>query len=598
MRLKVAATVFAVASMASPIAARAQTDELPASVQPMGACATGPISYIFIDNHSIFDAQERRFEWAYALANRVHIRTRRSIIARELLFAPGDCYDPAIADESERILRSYDFLAQVDIFGVPQSDGTYHVIVDTRDEWSTQLDLRVELKSGVQFEGFRLREANLFGRGQQLGAYFINRDVTRDYGVSFATPQLMGTRWDFRTALGKTRAGTVVSQSVAYPFVGEVSRWSTRQSFTREDRFFDYVTTQTRGDRRLHVLVPVRDKSFDLAVVTRIGNRGNLSHIGATLSYQELSYPGAPRVATGSSVESLVTGSDSSLIDPALQLREPLSSIRFGAVLGQRNVWWVKRRSLDSMRGQQDVRLGAEIGLSASRAIKTLEDDDDLFGTLAAFAGVELGDFIFTGRARFEGRRDFRAAAGDTEWKDLLGDAELLAYWRSSAFSRRTLVARAASTGGWNTRTPFQIALGGDQSLRGYRNDRFPGGRRVVVTLEDRLYWGWPFRELLDVGSTVFVDAGRMWAGDVPYGDDSGWRATVGAGLRLAVPAGSRTTYRIDVAMPIKPDPDARDLRLMISFGEPLGLLRPLGDHQNLRSREDRIASELFQLRQ
>lgn len=91
-------------------------------------CATGPISHIFIDNHSVFDTSDPdlspRFGWAYRTANKLHIRTREHTILRELLFDPGDCYDPFMISETERLLRSYRFLARVDVFGVPQPDGS------------------------------------------------------------------------------------------------------------------------------------------------------------------------------------------------------------------------------------------------------------------------------------------------------------------------------------------------------------------------------------------------------------------------------------------------------------------------------------------
>jgi hypothetical protein len=564
-----------------------------------GVCQLGPISYVFVDNHSIFDTEEdpdRRFSWFYRAANTLHIRTRRSTIARELLLGPGDCFDPELAEESERLLRAYDYLAQVEIYGVPQPDGSYHLVVDTRDEWSTQLDVRVAFRGGIEFEGARLREANLLGRGESLSAYYIARDVIRDYGLAFQTPQLAGTRWDLSTELGRTRAGTTFVQTVAYPFVGEVSRWSARQQFSREDRFFDYIVGNETDDR-LHVLVPVRDKHFDLAVVTRMGHPGNLTLLGGALSYQQLTYPGATRVAfDGEITES--TPVDSLIVGPANRNRETLNNIRVAALLGQRNILWVNRRGLDSMRGQQDVRLGSEFGLSVGRSLASLEDDDDLHSTLSAFLGYEFGDFITTARGRLDARHDFDAPVNQSGWEDLFGESELLAYWRPGSLPSHTFVARAIGTGGWNVHTPFQLTLGGDRNLRGYRSDRFPGGRRAIFTLEDRIYFGWPWRESIDMGSTVFVDFGRIWPGDAPYGEDSGWRTSLGFGLRASFPAGSRTTYRVDIAMPVQPAPNVKDLRLMISVGELIGLGGPVSDWQLARSRYEGVAGQLFKFRQ
>jgi hypothetical protein len=590
MRILTTAAVFALASTAVTAQEAATANAAP--------CATGTISYVFIDNHSIFDSnnvESRRFSWFYRTANALHVRTRRSLISRELLFGPGDCYDPVLAEESERLLRSYDFLAQVEVYGVPQPDGSYHVVVDTRDEWSTQLDVRLGLREGVRFEGARLREANLLGRGESVALYYIEREVTRDYGVSFRTPQFAKTRWDLEAELGRTRAGTTFSQSIAYPFVGELSRWSTRQQFSREDRYFDYVADDT-GERQ-HVLVPLRDKHFDLAVVSRLGHRGNLTLLGAALTYQHLSYPGSPRTAQRDAIN-VAAPDDTVLVQPALDAREQLNNIRLALLIGQRNVWWVKRRGLDSMRGQQDVRLGAEVGAAIGRSLSALEDDDDLQSTFTLFTGLEFGNFIVSTRGRLDTRRDFDAPADRSEWEDVFGESELLTYWRPGELTRHTVVARAAASAGWNTRTPFQLTLGGDRSLRGYRPDRFPGGRRAVFSLEDRMYWGWPWRESIDVGSTAFVDVGRMWPGDAPYGHDSGWRTTVGVGLRASFPSGSRTTYRLDVALPVQPRPNMRDLRLMISVGELLGLSAPVSDYQLVRSRYEGVAGQLFRLRQ
>lgn len=560
-------------------------------------CRYGPISFVFIDNHSIFDEdaeEEGRFSWAYRVVNALHVRTRRSVIARELLFAPGDCFEPIMIEESERLLRSYGFLSQVDIFGVPQPDGSYHVIVNTRDDWSTQLDVRVTMKSGVDFEGLRIREANFLGRGQTLGAYYISRDVTRDYGVIYETPQLGGTRWDLRAALGATRAGTLFAETIAYPFVGDVSRWAASQAFSREDRYFDYVTNE-RDDDIEHVLVPLRDKHFDLALVTRVGRPGSLSFLGGALTYEELTYPGEPRLADDDDISN-VPPADSLILLPALAKREPLNSIRLGVLLGHRTIMWVKRRGLDSMRGEQDVGLGAEIGLSAGRSLPAIAADNDMAGTLSFYSAAEFGNLLVAGRARIDARRDFDAGPREPEWQDIYGDAEMLVYWRPSLLRQHTLVLRGIGTGGWNTRTPFQLTLGGDRGLRGYRDTRFPGGRRIVLTAEDRMYWTWPRPDRLDLGSTLFVDVGRILPGDAPYGADSGWRATAGLGLRASFPAGSRTTYRFDVAVPVRPGADAGDVRLILSVGELIGLTSIFGDRQLERSRHERMAAELLRL--
>ena len=168
-----------------------------------------PIDRVEIVRHDIFEARDGGgVSWPYRLANRLHVRTRESVIRRELLFEEGDCLDPFLLAESERLLRGYGFLSRAEITALPRGDGIHDVIVDTQDDWSTRVDLRLRVDEGLRLEGVSLNEENLLGTGQRLGVFFFEREVTREYGLQFATPQLARTRWDLTAAAGRTRQPT------------------------------------------------------------------------------------------------------------------------------------------------------------------------------------------------------------------------------------------------------------------------------------------------------------------------------------------------------------------------------------------------------
>ena len=118
------------------------------------------------------------------------------------------------------------------------------------------------------------------------------------------------------------------------------------------------------------------------------------------------------------------------------------------------------------------------------------------------------------------------------------------------------------------------------------------------MNAEDRIYLGWPWREVLDLGATVFVDAGRTWPGDVPFGYDSGWRATGGIGLRGSFPAGGRSTFRIDLATPLEGGMSFKNFRVILSASELIGL-RSVNtpDVQLIRSRNEGVEGVLFRMR-
>ena len=339
------------------------------------------------------------------------------------------------------------------------------------------------------------------------------------------------------------------------------------------------------------MVVPVRDGSFDVALVGRLGKPGNLTLFGGGFSYRNRRFPGELDTLTEHDWSTRAPANSDVVRQVAAQM-EPREAARAMLLLGQRNIWWIQRRGYDSPRGQQDIRLGAELSLALSRSLPAFASDDDLGATVTVYTGIDAGPALFVLRARGDGLRDFKAPVGGPAWKDLYGESEFLSYLRFQAVPNNTVLLRASAAGGWETRSPFQLTLGGDNAVRGYDPHLFPGGRRIVFTGEDRLYFHWPFPEVFDFGSTVFTDVGRVWPGDAPFGTDSGWRAAAGAGLRVAFPAGGRVTYRADVALPLSGS--LRNARFLLSVGEVIGLSRRRINSQLDRSRPQGLSGDLF----
>jgi len=560
-------------------------------------CEEGRIAHVFIDNHSIFDPSDPeldpRFAWAYRTANSLHARTEPEVIRRELLFEVGDCLDPFLLAESERLVRDLGFLTSVDVFSVRQPDGTQHVIVNTRDEWSTKVDIRADFdEGGVLLRGARLAEENIAGSGQAAGVFFRQDPEldSRDYGIAYSTPQAFGSRWDLGVEAGRTRVGHSFAYGIGHPFVGEIGGTAAEHGLGFSERFFGLQVDDTS-----RVLIPMRSQHASIGVGRRFGSRGNLTIAGLALLWTDLDYPSSlgPLLLAASGAE--VPLADSAVAAVVGSQMDELHAVRVAAVFGRRSIRWVQRRGFDTMRALQDVALGAELQFAVGRSINVLSEEDDVTTAVTFYAGGGGNDALFVARARADFRRELSGAADAPEFIDLLAEGELLGYLRPGLEDRHTLVFRAAAEGGWNTATPFQLTLGSEGGLRGVSRDRVPGGRRATVLLEDRIYFGWPWRDVLDAGASVFAEAGRMWAGDAPFGRDSEWNYTLGAGLRLAFPAGSRTTVRIDYAHPF--GPDAGGGRILIEVREPFGAAVPFGSPQIARSRRPGLGGALFRFR-
>ncbi|HSG09677.1 MAG TPA: hypothetical protein VLA36_15050 [Longimicrobiales bacterium] len=569
----------------------------------LDACGPGLISHVFVDNHSIFDLDQLQaggvLRGVYKLANALHVKTRESFIRRELLFGVGDCLDPFLLEESERLLRQYVFMARVDIFAVPQSDGTQHVVVDTQDEWTTRVDFGPTFDDGIQLETLELSEENVAGLGAQASVFFRQRRERKELGARLNLPRLFGSRTDAAVSAGRTRAGRFLDQGMAYPFVGEVGRLALRQSYHRRDELFPYVVSGEGVDYS-HLLLPLLDERAEISVAGRLGRPGSLTLLGVGITHEKLDFGGYPEgleIARNNDFGNTDTA-PTGLADLIRGQVHGAATTRLNVFVGQRNLRFARVRGLESLRGDQDIRLGTDVGLALGRSVGVLSGSqlphaDDLYGRLRLFAAHDPGtSFIFFSGA-LEGRQVFSRGVNGDGWRDVLGEIDLYGYVRSRKMPGQTFFARVSASGGWAMDTPFQLTMGGRGGIRGLNEEDFPGGRRVLLTFEDRILLNWPAPELFDLGLTLFGDAGRGWAAEVPWGVDSGWKGSVGAGLRLGFPSGTRGVARLDLAFPLGMD-SSRGPIFRVTLLEILGVGAGFADAQVGRSRRMRVGPDYF----
>jgi len=276
--------------------------------------------------------------------------------------------------------------------------------------------------------------------------------------------------------------------------------------------------------------------------VEGIGEPGRLSLFGASLS-RERELPGAlPVIITDSG---LFADTSTALTGRYVGNR----TARINALWGVRNVRFVRVNGFDGLRAPQDLRRGFQLGVLAGRSLSVLgSTDDDIFVAADLYAGwAQRNTFIglqFLG----EGRQNYDA----NHWDGILGSGRAASYLKVT--SRHTVITSFEYSGGWRHRTPFQLRLGDAQGgVRGYGDSRVVGHQRGVVRVEER--WAWrSMGRAADVGWALFGDAGKMWAGDVPYGIDTPVRYGVGVGLLAALPARSRRLWRLDLAVPVTAD--------------------------------------------
>jgi hypothetical protein len=464
-----------------------------------------------------------------------------------MLFSEGECFDPFLATESQRLLDQYRFLAQVQVTATPDEAGNQRVAVTTRDEWSTKVDLGVTYDEGANLEKLQITEENFLGRGIFGEFTHLERREVRTQAFAVATPRFFG-RSNASLSIGRSRAGRLFSQYVQYPFVGEAGSVSLREGYSRATDFFLFSTDGAEDFSG--ILVPMFKEQLEFSFGRRLGEPGSSIILGVAATRDVVRFRGQPEVTVRGSFDDRIP-LEGPLAQPVLrQLRESAVT-RLGVHLGTRRYQYREYEGLDGVRDRQTVGLGLFAGVSLARSLKIFIPDDvprlDDTAVRGHFSStLGAGSSLFHGIATVEARRE---SAG---WRDILLDADFVFYGRNDGLRSHTLFFRTSYAGGWNTTLPYQLTLGGREGVRSMLEDQLPGGRLLLFVLEDRIKLGWPAPGVADLGVTLFGDLGKVWRGDAPYGVNSDWQAAVGFGLRIGLPSGTRQIWRADMVFPVQ----------------------------------------------
>lgn len=537
-----AGALLALACLAQPpLAAAAQ--------QGRESCPNGVVERVEIQNGPVFPTNAdnpRVMRWIFGAANRVRITTTRSFIRRELLFAVGDCYDAFLVSESRRVLDAYGFIDQVQVETVEGNSGGKVVRIRTQDRWSTQLDLGATYDAGVNVEHFSATETNFLGNGILAEVTHNQRRERQVRHVRLASPRLFG-RTDVDLRVGSTSAGPSVYHRVNHGFVGEASRWSWTESIEQTTYFQSYATGGAAAFS--HVLVPMTRNGAEVAAGIRLGEPGRSWILGLALDRTVYRQNGDYEFVQNGDFDGAKPGVG--VVAPGVA-RQTASRGATRIVLhwGVRRLRYVDQKGLDAFSDVRIVPAGFEGSVSVGRSMRILvpervdEAGDSFVRSFVGFTKVgELGVLRLNAYGE--------AGNADASWRDMLGYADGAVWLRAPSLPAHTLFLRAAAGGAWRTTVSFQLDLGGRDGVRALPDDEHPGGRRVVFTAEDRIRFPWPTWSGLELGATLFADAGRMWPGDVPYGSDDGWRAGAGFGLRVVVPRGSSQVLKPEIAFPV-----------------------------------------------
>jgi hypothetical protein len=476
-----------------------------------------------------------------------HQTTAEGVVRRFVSLDPGRGCTEFRRSESERILRAQPFLSDASVMTTRAGD-SIHVGVQTVDEAAIIVGGRMR---GSRLQAANLGTLNFLGAGMHVEGRWEQGGIYRDgIGGKLAHYQLLGRPYRLELEGMRYPIGEVYSAALSHPFLTDLQRIAWHGGYVTSKDF----ASLHRADR-VQLVQPVDRVWWNLGGVTRLGPPRRLFLIGGMVIGQRL----VPQ--DDFSKVDTISGRLNPTTDTAgVRHYAPYDATSIATVLGVRALTFTRMRGLDAVDAEQDVATGLQVG--------TLLGTRPLSGDLlsAAFASIDAYGAGRTKRnlvgARVEA--ESRVDLDHRDWRHLIASGR--AAWYFQPRPRWVSELSFEGAAGWRTIIPFQLELGDRQGgLRGYARSLEAGSQRLLARVEQRFDVARYKGTRAAIGAAFFADAGRMWAGDVPFGVNTAVRASIGAAVLAALPARSQRTVRAELAVPMSRTLGARpELRFVV----------------------------------
>jgi len=532
------------------------------------------IGSVHVVNHDIFDTdrpeENRRL---FRLANRLHRTTRGKVIERQLLFKPGDVFSPELVAESARLLRTNDYLYDVEVKPTLRQDGKVDVEVVTRDVWTLTGGVSFGRAGGVNTTSFSAEDTNVFGTGKDLAVARIGTVDRISNLVRYTDPNLAGSRYQFLVSYAKNTDGGRQRLELERPFFALDSRWAAGLRLFRDDRLEQLYTggKVATGFRHVNESAQIYG-GLSRGLVDGTTRRWEL---GFTWSRDD--FTNAPPFSIQdlpgfhffkASLKPLVSTPAKQLFAPPEDRALAYPWVRFESVENR----FVVEKDLDRIQRSEDLNLGRQWNL--------------LVGYSAPAFGGTGNRWVFQGAASNGWRptpRQLVLAQLGASGRWFRSDAENLVAggrvrWYARDFGDNVFYSSLGADLAHRLDGEDQLLLGGDSGLRGYPLRYQAGDRRVLFTVEQRFFSDRELFHLVHPGAAFFFDAGRAWFVDAPLNPLERFFQTsqnaygkmlrdIGLGLRLGSSRSSRgAVVHLDVAFPLdRKGADIRAVQWLVS---------------------------------
>ncbi len=444
--------------------------------------------------------------WYGRTADFIHIKTHPWVIRQLLLIAPGEPVNARRVYESERRLRSRQFLRAVSIRPHACRAGRVETLVTIKDAWTLKFDFRFAHAGGASQTRFKFKDTDFLGTGRTFAIGHVSTLERSENLIQFASPSLGGTPWSLSAEYAKLSDGQRKALTLAHPFLLDTASWSARLELLDQNKNLYFYNDGTQAWQ-----LPVREQRYGLQWLRLLGWSGATAlRAGFAARYARYRYGTLVAVAPQFLPAPAAPGRILAGVGPAFNLYQDRYANFYdiqtmGHVEDYDLGWQVNGTLLLDAPGLGASASGPALTLTASRG-------------LLPYPGLLLRTNTLLSGRYSRGR-----------WRNLIFSGSITAYDQS--LPRQTLVGHLDYASVIRPDPENLLYIGGFQALRGYPNFFLAGTRRVRITLADRIVTPTVLFHTFQLGYVAFLDAARIER--VSPAGWSHWYADLGAGFRI-----------------------------------------------------------------
>ena len=507
-------------------------------------------------------------KWAYDFLNWIHIETREATVRKLLLFNEGETVTPLQVQESERFLRSQDFLSDASI-EISSDSGKTVATVSTSDNWTLAIPTSIGF-SGSEWTydnlnwGIGVQESNFLGLGQRLGFYFGHNEFRDMWQVEYGDPHFLFRYNHLDFLYSYNTDGYLAYWKMYIPFLSRgQNQWAYTLEGLKNKRYAYYYgsgklppgatlyeTTKSLDSLPLYngkkamQLMKVRDfidDSLSFRFSRSFGGTYRKFYIGATYDYRYNS------ASEGTLYRYVFTdGQNAYAIDSSAAYNDWLAEekdSRLGLYLKYSNIRYEKIKNLHNVKWTEDIEKGYELKAQISKNYEQIgANNNDI--RLDFWTSLMLGRHMH--HLTFKTEMNFYLDHGKQH--DYYGKISGEYIFHPTNYFSTALSGLVDCYE--DTRYGKQLSLGGSNGFAGFPTGFYAGQARVFANLEQRYFSDFELATLRPVFA-VFGSVGET-AWNLKDINRKDLVYLAGFGVRLAQTKSiSRLINKFDVSIPL-----------------------------------------------